>query len=186
MFPENSRPPATKTTITQPNDHMSMGSANGRPKKISGALNVKKKHYTECVQKKYQLAQWGNILWAASSQLLLYDTSSLRYNNNQGVYRAYLKSSVCTVMPCLALRVGMASPKSISLTSRGVLRWSTSIMLSSFMSVWITPMLFSASKAVAVCKDKVRDTVQRMKHSLQQSPAPAEFCKIYIYLNSLG
>lgn len=66
----------------------------------------------------------------------------------------------CRILPLFALYVGMAKPKSISLTLKGRVWWLTSTMLSGFISVWITPRRFSASKAMVTCKFKVSNTVK--------------------------
>lgn len=84
------------------------------------------------------------------------------------VWEPYLYSTGWNLQPRFIFDVLMAKPKSISLTRKGCLRWSTSIMLSSFRSLWVTPMLFSASSAVATCKYTTANTSQRISPQFQQ------------------
>lgn len=52
----------------------------------------------------------------------------------------------------MALDLSIAKPKSMSFTLNGCLLWFNSMMLSSFKSVWISPIPFRAFNALATCK----------------------------------
>lgn len=72
-----------------------------------------------------------------------------------------------------ALDVEKAVPKSITLTFMGSGRRFITMMLLGCKSPWITPMLASASSAVATLKYNVKDTVQRQQDPLKSG---ALFC----------
>lgn len=119
---------------TTARDHKSMASVNGRPRKSSGALEAEEQ--------------------------VLHGKCDLMNHNKQlqtwCVFGSHLKEIICRLMTGSALEAEKAVPKSMTLTFKGSGRCFDTMMLLGCKSPWISPMLASASSAVATLK--IKDT----------------------------